>query len=472
MKKYILLISCLYSNSVFITSLPAQVPGSWDTYIVCTKCSYVWPLHDIPEWLDFADPDHGILIGDNYEYKDGNGYIYTTSRVYLTSDGGVSWVQHTDTTSFVHFGLSGLNFFNYPTQDFAAGFIGSNYVSTTNQGSNWNYIRDFTRDKSFEFLCGKVYSPSTSYKFIWQFRNDSNPGNLPVYIERSVDSGQTFLVINDTLASGNLRFYNAYMQDSLNIWAIVKDTISPGFSCLHTLDGGLHWSRFFPIDTTNGGGLFYPGSMFGNDEKGVFYLVNSYDLLFTTDAGATWNAGSSNHGRLAQVVNSGGSNLWGLIGRRNNQNNRMQCDTLAYSPNNGKNWFYDGNVIRGDSVELMVWKDSTHGYIISYADSVIWFSKYIPPPSSVNAIIHMENSGIYFHVTPTITSDIIHLTAYQPFNGAISVYDVLGRLFLQKSLNFADGEEKEFSLSRLSSGIYFLTFSGGGKYSSARIIKE
>jgi hypothetical protein len=77
-----------------------------------------------------------------------------------------------------------------------------------------------------------------------------------------------------------------------------------------------------------------------------------------------------------------------------------------------------------------------------------------------------------FRLTPTITTDFIHLTAYQPFNGTVSVYDVLGRLFLQKTLNVGGGEEREFSLSNLLRGTYFMTFSTEGSNSTTRVIKE
>ena len=117
----------------------------------------------------------------------------------------------------------------------------------------------------------------------------------------------------------------------------------------------------------------------------------------------------------------------------------------------------------------MFWQDSLHGFIISYKDSTITFAKYIPP---ANDVIIRTNPYLAFNIAPTITSGIIHLTSYQAFNGTISVYDVLGRLQMKKALVFSNGEEKDFSLSGLSSGMYFIVYASGGMYNSARIIKE
>src|SRR5439155_17981294 len=126
-----------------------------------------------------------------------------------------------------------------------AGYIGGNVVYTSDQGSDWNYISDDTHNQTFNFLSGVIFSPPKFYKIIAPYKQHA--GFYPPYIERSTDSGQTFHLIDDTLASGNLIFTEAYMQDSLNIWAIVADSLSYFRSPIHSTDGGLHWSRFYPV---------------------------------------------------------------------------------------------------------------------------------------------------------------------------------------------------------------------------------
>ncbi|MFI5264117.1 MAG: T9SS type A sorting domain-containing protein, partial [Candidatus Kapaibacterium sp.] len=361
----------------------------------------------------------------------------------------------------------------YFTPDFAVGFCSLGTEYTTDQGSHWRLIRG--RNPDYSFLSGIVYSPPTFYELCTTQKNHT------AFTESSLDTGNTFQLISNPFAIGKDPFQGAFMHDSMNIWALITDSVSSSTSCLHTTDGGLHWSRSFPADTTEGKNLIYSGQFFGNEDLGSFYIRNSQlvdsnyrhelswiDLLFTTNGGTTWQADSSNHRRLPFATSSGKNKLWGFIGIRDNHY-RYLCDTLAYSPNNGKNWYYDSESIKGDSVVFMTWKDSTHGYIISYKDSTITFAKYIPLSSEV---IVKTFPYLAFNLSPTITSDVIHFTSYLAFNGTISFYDVLGRLQIQKTLVFANGEEKDFSLSGLSSGMYFITYASGNMYNSARIIKE
>ena len=270
------------------------------------------------------------------------------------------------------------------------------------------------------------------------------------------------------------------MEDSLHVWAAVDDSVSYNIFLLHTTDGGLHWKNIRPIDTSHGKILGAGGRLFTGVDNNSIYLVNHqladstrheiswFDLLFTTDGGSSWQVDSSNHRRLTFAASSGKNKIWAFIGERDNYN-RLHCDTLAYSPNNGKNWYYDTQSIKGDSVVFMKWIDSTHGYIISYKDSTITFAKFIP---FENDVIGRTMPYLAINIVPTITSDILHFTSYQPFNGTITFYDILGRLVLQKPMTFSNNEEKDISLSGLSRGMYFITYSSGGMSNFARVIKE
>jgi hypothetical protein len=473
-KKLLIIFAVFFCVPIHVL---AQVPGGWEKHVVCTKCSFDYYTNTpYTGKLVFSDAYHGMLVGDDdRDYDVFDTTEGSTSRVYITSDGGVTWTKHAARNS-VLWDLEGLK---YITPDFAAGFYSYGTVYTTDQGFHWHFIHG--RNPQYQFLSGIVYSPSTFYELSTPNINNFYPGDSPAFVESSLDTGNTFQLISNTFAAGNAHFEAAVMHDSMNIWALISDSVSSNTSCIKTTDGGLHWNRSFPTDTTDGKTLVFSNQYFGNEEPGSFYLRNStvidrshkyvisqFDFLFTTDGGASWQADSSHHGRLPFLTSSGKNKLWGFIGTRD-QHYHYHCDTLAYSPNNGKNWYYDTESIKGDSVVFMTWKDSTHGYIISYKDSTITFAKYIPPLSEV---IGKTMPYLAFNLVPSITTGIIHLTSYQAFSGAISVYDVLGRLQMQKALVFSNGEEKDFSLSGLPSGMYFIVYASGGMYNSARIIKE
>ncbi len=469
MQKYFFFLLCICSALIFSDASFSQVPGTWEKHIICHDCSISGPI-------DFADENHGMLIGKDSSYDDSNKNTIFVANVYLTSDGGITWKKHE--SKFTTLNLRSLT---YIGSSFASGFTFNKAIQiTTDNGMTWSFTQSTPPHENF--LCGQIF-PNLDY---YIFSTLTHGKYIESYLRRSHDTAQTFQIISDTLASGNLGLYEGFMQDSLNIWTSVNvDPFYNGISYLHTVDGGLHWTHLYPIGIQEDTLLFPSAQMIGN-RTGSFYLVNTgavdslrtkliylYDLLFTTDGGASWQADSSQNGRLAFVANSGGSKLWAFIG--DTYHDRLRSDTLAYTPNNGKNWYYDLKAIKGDSVTSMMWKDSSHGYIISYKNSTYTFAKYIPPTTSVEAtriVYFRPGDHPAFNVTPTITTGIIHLHPIEAFSGTMAIYDILGRLQFQSQLTASLGDVKEFSLSDLSRGMYCIVFSKEGHYSSVRVIKE
>lgn len=445
----------------------AQILGSWEKHVVCKSCTLENAINYPPGNLDFADSIHGILVGDDTYY----GLLHV-ANVYVTSNGGRTWNLNSDTDA----GLSPLVSVNYLSTDFAASIFTYQIGYTNDKGLHWKYIPSL--NPKYEFLSGKIYSLSNYYKIsvLPSKRNSA-------ILERSTDSLQTFFLVGDTLSFGTDQFLQTYILDSLNIWIVMWPYLSLKNYCLNTKDGGNHWDKIYPVNESTGKYIFTQEPLFSNNSNGSIYLVNpvivdsnkhvlyKLDIYFTTDGGASWQGDSTNHGRLHRVVSSGGSNLWGFVGTLDYLG-RLHCDTLAYTPNNGKNWYYDSESIRGDSVVLMVWKDSVHGYIISYKDSTITFDEYIPQHSIVNQGENISYDGPLFRVLPTITSGQVKLTAYQSYTGYMYLYDILGRLVLQKTLSVVFGEKAEFSVSDLPLGLYFLKFSSTGLSRPVRIIKQ
>ncbi len=472
MGKYLLNLLLVLSLLFFHLPLHAQIPGHWEKHVVCTKCSFIDYANLFPiAKLDFSDPNHGMIVGDDNDETDFALFdpgTQKTCRVYYTSDGGVTWSKH----AAANLVLNDMQGFRFLTPNFAAGFNTVGTVYTTDQGSHWNVI--WSRAPLQLFLSGKVFSQKTFYQVC------NTQSRHSALVESSQDTGNSFQLLSAAKSTDKYLFFAGVMDDSLNIWALVRDSGTLNTSILRTTNGGLNWQESYPIDTTAGRFLIHSNSYFGNEDPNAFYLrnftyvdkshaeISLFDLLYTTDGGNNWEVDSSNHRRLAFATSSGKDRIWAFIGMRD-FTNRYLCDTLAYSPNNGKTWYYDTESIRGDSVVSMMWKDSTHGYILSYKDSTITFAKYIPPS---NDVIVTTMPYLAFNLTPTITTDIIHLTSYQAFNGTISFYDILGRLQMQSAMTFSNNEEKDLSLSGLSRGMYFVTYSSGGMSNFARIIKE
>src|SRR6266705_1939270 len=80
----------------FAIPLKAQIPGTWEKHLVCTHCTLYNVLSELVRSLDFADSLHGMLVGGDDEFLSNNGH---NSRVYLTSDGGISWIKHVDSNN-------------------------------------------------------------------------------------------------------------------------------------------------------------------------------------------------------------------------------------------------------------------------------------------------------------------------------------------------------------------------------------
>lgn len=435
----------------------AQIPGRWESTVVCTKCLE-------PAGLDFENSLTGVISLESQQVFLFPGSAFL--RIYVTFDGGATWQMRWDTVTTAI----------TPGDEVAlrnGHLLINSWVGGTLHSSDYGHsIETFWQPASYQ-LDFFAAAPSTLMKL--DRANWIDFDTIVVSVSR--DSGRTFSTLgryNDT------SFYvvNAWFRDSSEFWLNLqyRNDLKPRKSnkLIYTKDQGASWFNVYPLDTagplgTNnmlaGLGSYREGLVFGVT-PGVLYLLgngywlpdrgfSSWDFLVTTDDGASWSGDTtpwSHPTRMRNgtfMRNSHGTHLWFV---------HKGSQTIAYSADNGSTWDFDSVTFKDNPIRQMIWKDSVSGYAISYSkDSTLTFWKYVPDAARVE---HIPTSRKYMRLVSTVASrGTLRVVAMRDLSGSLEISDVLGRVVWTGSIDATRAQETSITVPA-SPGVYVLRYSG------------
>ena len=407
----------------------------------------------------FSDNLHGFLLAESSEG-------YTKTHIYRTTNGGQSWTHISNKLLNIYFSNE---FIGKPIYYGLSGTIIIEYQGGTaisqDTGRSWELrpLKKAGREET-----AMIIDPG----HIVVLGGDPLRGNNPQLL-MSNDTGKNFQYIGlpDSTFQTTV---SACIQDSTNVWYGSYIHGEKLMHLHHTTDAGQTWKEVFPVADTSLLGKFSFVIIKGVSKNSIYLasygsieiLGQSYDFLATTDDGITWGGSWSNNGNILYngilnpvLQNSNGKELWCVLSDHH---------TIGYSSNNGTNWIYDSVTFKNDSLVDMIWRDSSTGYIFGYRDSTITLYTH-SEHNSVHYIVNYLNAP--FKISPSITSDLIHLIPLHPLNGEIFIQDMLGRTILHEHLNVDEGTPVEYSLSHFASGVYYVGYYSGDFVVFFKIIK-
>lgn len=451
-------------------SLWAQLPGTWERTILCLQCSE-------PAAMDFYDASNGIVINNSKYLGPGKGSIWFS---YRTTDSGKNWTLLADSTSAGIYGatIGGPKPIKYFTSGAISIFTGGRHVYSLDSGISWNIAALPRDDQRAVYISDIATHHQVSTPYV--------SGGYITKIQVSYDSGYTYETTETLFIDSLHGFWKACFADSNDIWVAIgtRDTVQPEL-LYHSQDGGRLWEIIYPY----GEPAAWAFSAFAIDgiipgaNKGTIYLLGNklrtpaygrkyFNILYTTDNGQTWTGDSTNIDTTEALgnifltrylYNPAGTQLWSVL---------WDNKTVAYSPNNGKNWYYDSTTFKNENISFMVWKDSMQGYLLTYTDSIINFYKYIPPQGAVEKLPNPGMKG-YFTLYPTVTSsNSLTIGSLRQLGGSFELYDVLGRHYLSKAVALVAKETLQLNLPDMPPGVYFLTLRADGEAITARFVKQ
>lgn len=443
MRRILLLLLCAPCCAVYAQQ------GVWEGSVLCERCQE-------PVAMDFADGNNGLLVTKSTKIQN-----VITTFTFRTNDGGNSWLMLSDTSSVgfsTNFNLTMRYFFPH----FAV-HVGGGLEFTVDTGRHW---QSFSAASSI--YGALITSQSTSFHFV------NNSSSCYFLVTR--DTGKFFDFYSDITTFPEQILETPCIIDSMETWIVAGGQKNDRL--FYTINGAGTWNESYPLDSSLYGTVWL-GVPLQGAKRGTIYLYTNpfvgYNAIFrnsshpiavslvvTTDGGKTWSVDTSQHQEFSNLKNPGGEHLWGVI---------ANTRTIAFSPDNGKTWSYDSLTFKDEPIWLMYWKDTTQGIILTYKDSTIRQYRWRP---SVNSV---EGGRVFFTVQdlkvyPSIASEFINLVARIPLKGTFEIYDILGRGYASKDVQWSANQTEKIFVDNLPAGVYMAVVKTQRDISSVRFIKE
>ncbi len=312
-------------------------------------------------------------------------------------------------------------------------------------------------------------------------KNYGSMGDEVVYsVIQTSDSGYAFLAVTASVGgdvtcghgykdywlckidkNGNLIWNNCFGGTAEDQGYSLKQTLDQGFilaGMTSSHDGDVSFNHdtsfadIWVVKTDQFGNLEWEKSLGGtslDEGKSVIILPDSTYLIgssvLSTDGDVIGNHGSSDF-YLANI-NQSGQLVW------------SKCYGGA-----GADW-NTGLIEAGLNNWLMIGYTSSNNGDVSgnHGSDDYWAIKLTDIPTSVSANSFMDGIEIY----PNPFQSSIAIKSSAKLNGKIRIMNVVGDLLLELEVK----ESREFNLSTLADGIYFLEYTDSSKIRSRRIVK-
>jgi photosystem II stability/assembly factor-like uncharacterized protein len=212
-------------------------------FVCGEKCTIMKTTNGGTNWSKLPSPDTITTLYALYFYDVNNGYILSTrtspdtSRIYKTSNGGITW-----TLQLTHTGsdLEEFDFFDATHGVAVGGGLGKMDLYYTTNGTSWTKATNPTVPSGYTRLdvhAVQFVTQSVVYACGW----GSSVGLQPSIHLKSTDGGATWTYL--TQAANNKTYVNLngiYFKDALNGVAAGGASFE-GTVIVRTSDGGTNW---------------------------------------------------------------------------------------------------------------------------------------------------------------------------------------------------------------------------------------
>lgn len=376
--------------------------------------------------------------------KAANGVILGLEfgKLYASINNGTNWVNVTDNigenSEVLHFTVDGNTWY-------AGAKLSSvlKLFKSSDNGQSWSVIS--TTPDGGGGTAFFSYGP--------QFFAKGMGADIKIY--KSTDNGTTWNEASLTF-SGNPLNYNAEVQGFEKHGDLIFADISYGFA--FSADAGETWTvRKLASD----------GKVVGWPNNFIRYDDWSYQILNSTDNGATWTLTTDGFPILAGVIQYAGG--LGMVNGRVYVLNTIESGDLGpypgyyyYIDNESTSWTPAVNLgqIPWDAVSIDGTSE-TDLYVSTFGDGV-WTN------SNNTGIEDAAGANRFISVYPNPDTDLLYVEC-EFTGGLLSIMDFAGRVVSQTP--FVDSRQ-EVNISGLKTGMYIISIDGFGKKYQSKFIKH
>jgi photosystem II stability/assembly factor-like uncharacterized protein len=353
----------------------------------------------------------------------------TAQGVYKTTDGGNTWAK-VSTGAFT----AGASFINvvhmFDAQngvamgDPAGGYF--EIYTTSNYGVTWTRVPQ--ADINFAPLGSGATAEYGTVGYFTAIGNSiwypTNSGRIFV----SSDKGLTWqLGTTPYDSTSGVNTPSLAFKDNMNGLAIASDgTTGNVDAIIQTTDGGLTWTTL--ADTATGN---------VSDRNAISFVPGTTNTYFITSANATT-------GGLGSAYTEDGGQTWNNI-----DNEQHTC--VAFSDiNNG--WSGGFNAVTGGVSTGGIFKWGT-----------------VKDPDTTTGILSTRKNADLFNVFPNPSKGLVYVHANVKGNTTIRIFDITGKVVLQKDFSTINLLSTSFDLSSFSKGLYVVELNNEGNLSTKRV---
>jgi hypothetical protein len=436
-------------------TVPCQSRGHWEKVYLADQLS--------PTALSFADSSNGLI--ENY------------STIYRTSSAGLRW----DSVGSIPRSQNERDNRNFhstsPKDAYTLVGFGILYASH-DSGRTWDTTYLPPGDIVHDYF-GGINRAGYGIVIVHFYRGFA-PEDSVIILETH-DSAKTFDTLSAIYAK-TLTILDGVSRDSLH-QIVLFENHSNQPVLFQTSTGGKQWTRRTATGT-GGSSLNRPRNLILTSDSNRFYVLlkaesfgNSIlqDFIATTDGGNTWRVDTAFQGRIYLLSSSSVHRLWGFVGHSIFQNGADlsfvypaltgYADSLMFSSDEGASWHFDPSFI-GDTVLMMTWPDSTHGYVVTRRDKKLYVYRWIEGSNGV--AVNTTEQTLALREEPV--RDWLVFDSPASLNSSVEIIDVLGRTVMRFRQNI-QASQHHLDVRGLPSGEYSLKVSNGQKSWAARFVK-
>ena len=278
--------------------------GEWGAIVRTPNRGTTWNVHHLSEYL----PEYSLLVLTMFFVSENKGWIGTDRRLFVTTNGGVTWDEQNLPDTIRERSVSSVHFINENMGWALAGIYANRYLLfTSNSGISWSVISKIEMPQlaSIVFL-----TDSVGYGWYpWRLGNASNR------IYRTSDGGRTWTPHDLEFSLGVTKLF--FLNESIG-WLCGTNGV-----ILKTTDSGRSW-----VSQNSGVATTINSIFFVNADTGWATSEGGL-ILRTANGGSTWEEQQTPVSQSLQAIHFLNSRVGWVTGSRG---------VLLETVNGGSSW--------------------------------------------------------------------------------------------------------------------------------------